>query len=117
MEQAYIRKGKPGQQHGGEKEYGCRQLGGARTSRWSCMGFRLRWRRRERSMRVMRERRSAGNMLFDRPLCVIFRVGRGRSSGMARVRPGERNQGCDDGAEKRQENDRLVHTVLNPSSC
>ena len=43
-------------------------------------------------------------------------VGAGRSAGMARARTHERDQTRDDGAEQRQESDRVVHAPVSPSS-
>ena len=39
-----------------------------------------------------------------------------RSAGKARTRPGERDERRDDRAEQRQEDDRVIHASLSPSS-
>ncbi len=49
--------------------------------------------------------------MCSRPAWRDLHAGIGRPAGIARARAGERDQSRDDGAEERQENDRLIHTA------
>ena len=54
--------------------------------------------------------------LIARTVRVSFAANVGRPAGIARTRAGERDERRDDGAQKRQENDGVVHAALSPSS-
>jgi hypothetical protein len=53
-------------------------------------------------------------MLGGRTEDVIFAAKRRRSARVARMGAGERNDRGEDGAEQRQENDRLIHGGFQP---
>ena len=55
--------------------------------------------------------------LSDRSMGMILAAGGRRPTGMARARAKERDQTGDDGAQQRQENNGLIHSVrLSPAS-
>ncbi len=111
-----VDEGQPRQQHGGEQKNGGHDFGRARARGRRFRGLRLAVRGLEGGVRLARGRRAARMALIARTVCVSFAANVGRPAGIARTRAGERDERRDDGAQKRQENDGVVHAALSPSS-
>ena len=54
--------------------------------------------------------------LVDHGVRVMVAAAGRRPAGMTRARAGKRDEAGDDRAEERQEDDRLIHAALSPSS-
>ena len=98
MAEADIDEGEPRQQHGCEQKDGGHELGRTRARRG---------RHRFGMLRMRAVRRRLGMCMADVGCSMIMAV-RG-AAWKTRARAGNRDQCRDDGAEERQENDRVIH--------
>ncbi len=115
MAKANIGEGQPRQQHSGEKEDRGDELGGTRAGGRRFERLRLGVRGIENGMRPIRGRCAARMALVHRTMRVILPDVR-RPAGITGARASERDQSRDDRAEERQEDDRVIHPALSPSS-
>src|SRR5262245_46548486 len=111
-----IREGQPRQQHGGEKEDRGDKFGRTRACGWRLERLRLAGRGIESGMRALRGRCAARMAVVDGAVRVILRADMRGAAGITGACASERDESRDDGAEERQENDRVKHPALSPSS-
>jgi hypothetical protein len=110
MAKSDVDESQPRQQHGGEQEYGGDDLGGTRSRGGRFDRFRLRGRGIENGMRALRVRRGARTALVDRAVRMVLDADIRRSAGITGARAGKRDERGDDGAEKRQKDDRVTRS-------
>ena len=111
-----VDEGQPRQQHGGEQEYGGDDFGGTRSRGRRFDRLRLRGRAFEGGMRALRIRRAMRTALVDRAMGMVLDAHIRRSPGITGARAGKRDERGDNGAEKRQKDDRVIHSAFSPSS-